>query len=97
MLMLESHESIFEIISELEKLDYAQFEKEQKSIWKCCYVQCHIQGNFTQKEAKDIFEMTINKMECSGKRDLIPKPKLKNINQPICVKVENFNKTDGNR
>jgi len=36
-------------------------------------------------------------MECSGTRDFMPNPKLKNISEPICVKVENFNKTDGNR
>jgi len=67
--------------SDLTKLTYDDFESERATIWSQCYCQCHVEGNFTKEEAKEIFSKTINRLKCSGNRDL---------------KVENFNKTDGN-
>ena len=83
--------------SDLTKLSYADFESSRATIWSQCYCQCHIEGNFTKEEAKQIFSNTIKRMKCSGGRDLISKPEIKIVSEPTCVKVENFNKTDGNR
>ena len=83
--------------SDLTNLTYADFETERATIWSQCYCQCHVEGNFTKEEAKEIFSKTINRLKCSGKRDLISKPEVKIVSEPTCVKVENFNKTDGNR
>ena len=83
--------------SDLTNLTYADFESERATIWSQCYCQCHVEGNFTKEEAKEIFSKTINRLKCSGKRDLISKPEVKIVSEPTCVKVENFNKTDGNR
>ena len=83
--------------SDLTNLTYTDFESERATIWSQCYCQCHVEGNFTKEEAKEIFSKTINRLKCSGKRDLISKPEVKIVSEPTCVKVENFNKTDGNR
>jgi len=83
--------------SDLTKLTYDDFESERATIWSQCYCQCHVEGNFTKEEAKEIFSKTINRLKCSGNRDLISKPEVKIVSEPTCVKVENFNKTDGNR
>ena len=83
--------------SDLTNLTYADFESERATIWSQCYCQCHVEGNFTKEEAKEIFSKTINKLKYSGKRDLISKPEAKIVLEPTCVIVENFNKTDGNR
>ena len=96
-LVLKKYSSLSEMTSDLSKLTFSDFESCRATIWSQCYCQCHIEGNFTKEEAKQIFTKTINRLKCSGGHGLINKPEVKIVENPTCVKVENFNKTDGNR
>ena len=68
-----------------------------RSIWKNCYVQARVHGNFTEGEAINIYTMVINNLKCSGDGNSIISHELRYFEQPICIKMENMNKSDGNR
>ena len=96
-LTVEGYESLFETIEWVKQLTYSQFKELIKSIWSETYVQAHVQGNFTNDEAKDMFNNVMQKLKCSGTRALMKADKVKQVKEPVCLKFENFNKTDGNR
>ena len=96
-LTVEGYESLFETIEWVKQLTYSQFKELIKSIWSETYVQAHVQGNFTNDEAKDMFNNVVQKLKCSGTRALMKADKVKQVKEPVCLKFENFNKTDGNR
>ena len=96
-LTVEGYESLFETIEWVKQLTYSQFKELIKSIWSETYVQAHVQGNFTNDEAKDMFNNVVQKLKCTGTRALMKADKIKQVKEPVCLKFENFNKTDGNR
>lgn len=81
----------------MKNLDFESFERIRKNIWSQAYVQGHIEGNFTVDEAKSMFNCVREKLSCQGKRDLIQSQSVKKVKEPVALKFENFNKTDGNR
>ena len=79
-----------------EPCDYF-YEYPFRSIWKNCYVQARVHGNFTEGEAIDVYSMVMNNLKCSGNGNSIISHELRYFEQPICIKMENMNKSDGNR
>ena len=96
-LAVEGYESLFETIEWVKQLGFSQFKELIKSLWSETYVQAHVQGNFTNDEAKAMFNNVVQKLKCSGTRALMTIDKIKQVKEPVCLKFENFNKTDGNR
>ena len=90
--------SIFDNIEDLKKLTFDQFLKNLANIWRNSYVTCLIEGNFHKEHAIEMFELVTKKLHIndnSKKMNWVPKVKL--TKEPLCLKVENLNKADGNR
>ena len=96
-LTLDNHKNLFQTIDYMQSLDFESFERLRKNIWSQAYVQGHIEGNFTVEEAKSMFNCVLEKLSCQGKRVLIQSQSVKKVKEPVALKFENFNKTDGNR
>ena len=97
-LCLDSVKSIFDNIEDLKKLTFDQFLKNLANIWKNSYVTCLIEGNFHKEHAIEMFELVTKKLHIiddSKKLNWVPKVKM--TKQPLCLKVQNLNKADGNR
>ena len=97
-LCLDSVKSIFDNIEDLKKLTFDQFLKNLANIWRNSYVTCLIEGNFHKENAIEMFELVTKKLHIndnSKKFNWVPKVKL--TKQPLCLKVQNLNKADGNR
>ena len=97
-LCLDSVKSIFDNIEDLKKLTFDQFLKNLANIWRNSYVTCLIEGNFHKENAIEMFELVTKKLHInddSKKLNWVPKVKL--TKQPLCLKVQNLNKADGNR
>jgi len=95
-LTVEPYESMFETITWMKALDFETFNQLRKTIWSDTFVQGHIEGNFTQAEARAMFDLVMVKLACSGERELMRFESVKQVKSPVCLKFENFNKTDGN-
>ena len=97
-LCLSSVKSIFENIEDLKELSYEKFLKNISHIWKGCYATCLIEGNFHKEEAIEMFESVIKRLRLNENVTKVTwLPKVKITKQPLCLKVENLNKADGNR
>ena len=97
-LCLESVKSIFDNIDDLKNLSYDRFLKTIKSIWKNSYITCLIEGNLHKEEAIEMFESVTRRLNINGDvKKLTWVPKVKITKEPLCLKVENLNKADGNR
>merc|ERR1712147_271651 len=95
-LTVQPYESMFETIAWMKQLDFDTFNQLRKTIWSDAYVQGHIEGNFAQAEARAMFDSVMTKLKCTGTRELMRVEQVKQVKSPVCLKFENFNKTDGN-
>ena len=97
-LCLDSVKSIFDNIEDLKSLNFDQFLQNVANIWKNSYVTCLIEGNFHKDHAIEMFESVTKKLQIKKNlQKLNSVPKIKITRQPLCLKVENLNKADGNR
>ena len=60
-------------------------------------IQLHCQGNLYKEEALKIFDYSLKKLKCLGTKSLLAKMvAVPNYSEPTCLKIQNFNKNDGN-